>query len=117
MSTRLEELSLAQLAEVNNYFAKNFVELTKEVKRFPDKETAIARVQESLTASGQSVIFVKEKEYKKRGVAKDRFVLYRDGMVSGEFVDQCVAAGHPRNDAMRDLRYDSKRGLIELVGV
>jgi len=110
----LSDLSLQQLAAVNNACADRYEDI-KKVSKFRSKDDALATVRTVLAETGERVIFLLKPDYVKRGKAAPRFVLYRDGMIASEYVDACVDIDHPRGEAMRDLRYDANLGLIALV--
>jgi len=110
----LKDLSLAQLAKLNNAIAAKY-EGVKKVSRFRSKDDGMATVRTVLAETGERVIFVLQPEYVKRGKAAPRFTKYYDGMIASDYVDVNVAEGHPRGDCVRDLRYDANLGLIALV--
>lgn len=114
--SKLESLSLNDLTTIHNNIAARY-EGYEPIKRFSDKKTAISRITAMTKKHRDPVIFVLKPDYAKRGKAKERFPLYRDGMLRSEYVEACVQAKHDRGEAMRDVRYDAHLGLIELAGV
>lgn len=108
-------LSLIDLAAINNAIAKKHPDDVKSVSRFRSKDDALATLRTVTQTTGERVVRFLRPDYVKRGKAAPRFAMYKDGMLASDYVDKCVKAGHPRGEAVRDLRYDHNLGLIRLV--
>ncbi|MCK5131736.1 MAG: hypothetical protein KAR40_06235 [Candidatus Sabulitectum sp.] len=111
----LDDLTLKQLAVIYNRIAATLEGVAK-VSRFPSKGKAVAAVNRLLADAKETLIFVIEPDYQKRGKAAERFPLYEDGMLASEYVAKCVELGHKSSHAKHDIRYDAKKGLITVVG-
>jgi hypothetical protein len=51
-------------------------------------------------------------ENPKRGKSRDRFPLYRNGLIVEQYVERSVKAGNPVDLARADIRWDVDKKLI-----
>jgi hypothetical protein len=53
----------------------------------------------------------------KRGASAKRFALYREGMITTEYIATCVQNGTAEGAAKRDMGWDIKHKFIELIAM
>ncbi len=103
------------MVKINNAIAKQHQEVGK-VEKFKSDDEARAIVTTALQTTGEQLIRILKPDYIKRGASAKRWACCRDGMLVSEYVDAVVAAGGTRGDAIRDIRYNEKHGLIKVYG-
>jgi hypothetical protein len=110
--TKFGELDLVKL---NNAIAKRHKDVER-VESFKNDDEARAIVNTALQTTGERLIRVLKPDYVKRGEAAKRWARYKDGMLVSEYIDAAIAGGDTHGGAVRDIRYNDKKGLIKVYG-
>lgn len=80
-------------------------------KKAPSQQVANWRAQKAFEPGQKITILVKDK---KRGKAKDRFSLYKDGMTVADYQKAQTEAGWTAKLAMADMRWDYVAKFIDV---
>jgi hypothetical protein len=92
-------------------------EMAKSVKKVPAKVANgddTHPVAKAKVISNGKVINVLVQDNPKRGLSRERFALYRNGLSVEQYVARSVKAGNSARVARADLKWDTERKFIAI---
>jgi hypothetical protein len=84
------------------------------VDKFSNDDDAKACITTLLQQTGEKIIRILLPDYVKRGMAAKRLARYKDGMLVSELIDAFEKDGDTRGAAVRDVRYNDKKGIVKI---